>query len=458
MGFKSLVAGVYKDHKVKTIAGPTQNQLSLFFKKQGKLLLSKLDKYEKDFNETTTKYPEVFHVDEFDMVWDEVEQETSADLAEIITKVEVAGLASGVGYNGKTFPFGQVFDLKNPRAQSWFSQHGGSTEYIKGIQTTTKDQIKNLVVKKIEKGESYTQLAKEIQTKFEGFSKDRAKLIAVHESAQAFEGGNRMAIDDLVDLGLEYEKQSNSMKDEKVAPLDVKNDEIGWIPLDQPFPSGHQHAPFHVRCRCWIEYRRIKTDSKSAKVVVAKDFSVERLDAFDNFDPSISVPYRYNKIGLSFDQEDAMYAYKGQDYSKINRCLRGADMSYLSDKKLDEVKRTIAGMKEGFKSEACNCKEPIQVFRGIDSDVASQVLKTGKYTDKGFTSTTLSYNKALKGFATDFDGGYKNVMSMVVPKGTKIVSFVDEHEVLLSSGQKMKLVMVEEMTESKIRMLHMVIE
>lgn len=256
MPLKSNAVGIYKEAKIAKLARPVRAKLATFFRHQRVLLLRELDKHKAAFEVPSDKYPEVFHVDEYDFIWDDIEDETTDDLQNIVVSAEIKGMEAGVGFNGKMFPFGQVFDLENPRAIEWFAKHGGSVDYIKGIQETTKNQIKTLVTQTVKEGDSYSNLAKKIRTKFDGFSKERAKLISVHELGQAFEGGNRLAVDDLADLGMTFEKRANSMRDGLVSPMCVENDEKGWIPKDESFPSGHQNSPFHIRCRCWTEYRR----------------------------------------------------------------------------------------------------------------------------------------------------------------------------------------------------------
>lgn len=199
-------------------------------------------------------------------------------------------------------------------------------------------------------------------------------------------------------------------------------------------------------------------DNKKIDTIKTDLLTDERIDELDYFNPNDKTPYLYNRIDLDFDQEDAFFLYKGQDYSQINSMLRGMDMSYLSEKRREEVKETIKQMDLGYKSDATICREPIQVFRGIDSETAEKAIKSGAYTDEGYTSTSLSFRRPLRGFATNYDGGYKNVISAVIPKGKRIVSFVDEDEILISRGVEMKLTMVEEFESSKVRILHMVIE
>jgi hypothetical protein len=152
---------------------------------------------------------------------------------------------------------GGSFDLANPRAVNWFLDKGGSVDYIKGINRTTGDQMKTLIGKAIDNGQSYTQTAKQISQKFDGFSRSRAQMIATHESAQAYEAGNRMIIDTVADTGIQMQKKWMTSGDDLVTPECTANGAEGWIPLKQSHKSGHQEPPRFPRCRCYEIYQEV---------------------------------------------------------------------------------------------------------------------------------------------------------------------------------------------------------
>ncbi len=45
--------------------------------------------------------------------------------------------------------------------------------------------------------------------------------------------------------------------DSEVLLICSRNEKVGWIPVDTPFPSGHMYPPGHLEgCRCTVTYRR----------------------------------------------------------------------------------------------------------------------------------------------------------------------------------------------------------
>ncbi len=71
---------------------------------------------------------------------------------------------------------------------------------------------------------------------------------------------------DLQSAGLPMEKKWSSVGDKSVgnkpAACDIclSNDKIGWIPIDDIFPSGHMHPLAHDGCRCNLQTRFARED------------------------------------------------------------------------------------------------------------------------------------------------------------------------------------------------------
>lgn len=456
MDFKSASIGLYKDRQINRLSRTSQKKLSVFFKKQRRLLMSKLSKYEYVFDKSVGQYAEAFDYKDMDLVWDNVEASTNDELQDIVVETEENGMTEGIKFGANQFPFGQTFDLTNPNATKWFDEHGGSVDYIKGIQKTTGDQIKTIVSSAIHEGKGFNYMAKQINRRFEGFSKERSKLIAVHESAQAFEGGNRLAIDDLAEKGLQFRKRSNSMKDNKVSLMCVENDAIGWIPLDKPFPSGHQNAPFHVRCRCWIEYERITPKGDEVdKILVNKTSDTQKKSMYADRWNDIEA-YEASTLGMSKTQEKSLMGYKSYNFNNMNRFMRGQLSPTFPAKELKSLGFRTKSMASIFKKKGTKTKETLVVYRGVSRRVYDNIFKYGKYTDKGFMSTTVDLTTAKK-FSGITPDGYQNVMKVVLPKGVRGISFKDESELILKPGMELKLVMVEEFKDQKLRISHMAV-
>jgi SPP1 gp7 family putative phage head morphogenesis protein len=149
-----------------------------------------------------------------------------------------------------------TFNLANPRAVAWFHEHGGSVDYIAGIQENTGTRIKEIITDGLKKGQSYSQTAKQISDQFDEFSRARATRIAVYETAQAYEQGNMLFAQSLKDDGVEMEKMYQTSEDALVSDLCRGNQDDGWIPIDEFHSSGVQEPPGHVNCRCYEVYRQ----------------------------------------------------------------------------------------------------------------------------------------------------------------------------------------------------------
>jgi len=191
-----------------------------------------------------------------------------ATLADFLTPIEeAAGAAIAAAAKHRVAEFGVsfAFDLKNPRAVQAIKDRGAAA--VANIDATTRDEIARIITQGMEEGYNYQKVARQIVAKYEEFGvgkpqahiRNRAELIAVTEAAEAYETGNRLVIDEMTAVGLEMEMSWSTVGDERVSEGCIANAAVGWIPVDQLFPSGHQHAPRFPGCRCAILYRRRPT-------------------------------------------------------------------------------------------------------------------------------------------------------------------------------------------------------
>lgn len=240
-----------------------------FFNHQRNVFLREFGRYKDLFPERASRSPlasklieadRQLTLDDFDDSWSQTELETSLKLQALILVVEYAALVMGANSAKSLFVsgIGGSFDLANPRAVAWYSQHGGSLDYIKDIQATSKDQLQTIITKSLDEGWSYNKTSQVIREKFTDFSRSRAQLIATHEAAQAYEAGNRIFIEGVADTGVNVEKMWNNSGDDRVTDGCRVNTADGWIPLDREHSSGHQNPPRFVACRCWESYREAK--------------------------------------------------------------------------------------------------------------------------------------------------------------------------------------------------------
>jgi hypothetical protein len=243
-----------------------------FFLKQGKTFLKNIAEYKEDFPESAHKSlfarrlidaaGKKFNFTDFDTAWTATEAATNPKLQKLILEIEQEAMTKGsaavdqlfIGPNAADFLGRTSFTLENPRAVAWFSQNGGSLDYIKDIQGTSKDQLQTLITHSLDEGWSYNQTSKAISQKFEGMSRTRSKLIATNEAAQAYEAGTRGFIDGLSDLGVEMVKRWNNSEDGNVSAGCQANTADGWIALDREHTSGHQNPPRFPGCRCYETY------------------------------------------------------------------------------------------------------------------------------------------------------------------------------------------------------------
>ncbi len=192
-------------------------------------------------------------------------QATLADFLAPIEEAAGAAITAAAKHRVAEFGVDFLFDLKNPRAVRAIRDRGAAA--VANIDATTRDEIARIITQGMEDGYNYQQVARQIVAKYDEFGvgkpqahiRNRAELIAVTEAAEAYETGNRLVIDEMTAVGLEMEKQWSTVGDERVSAGCRANSQAGWIPVDEPFPSGHQHPPRFPGCRCATLYRRRPT-------------------------------------------------------------------------------------------------------------------------------------------------------------------------------------------------------
>jgi len=154
-----------------------------------------------------------------------------------------------------------AFDLKNPRAVNYLRDYGA--KLITKINETTRETLQTLIAQGTEEGWSYKRTAGEIISRFEEMAvgkpqehiDSRAHLIAITETGNAYEEGNRIVAKDLQDAGIEQEKFWSTVGDDRVSEGCQENEAAGWIGIDEEFPSGDQRPLRFPGCRCLALYR-----------------------------------------------------------------------------------------------------------------------------------------------------------------------------------------------------------
>jgi len=261
--------GLQKRLEIDRIATQHKPRFAAFFRNQKTRTLEEFRKYQFLFTESYRALREEVRPNEFltthdwDRLWQEVGRDTFDELQKTIVNTEADGLIKGALQFKKILPTDKTtFNLANPRAVEWFLKNGGSVDYIKGINTTTSNQIKTIIRQAIDEGWSYTQTAKEISDKFDEFSRERAKSIAIYETGSAYEQGNMLFAQSLEDDGIRMVKTWMTSHDDQVSEGCQENEDEGPIPINQYHRSGHMQPPrFPGRggsggCRCYEIYEQ----------------------------------------------------------------------------------------------------------------------------------------------------------------------------------------------------------
>ena len=243
-------------------------RLGGLFRKQGALLLTKLEVIQPYFTRRDALLehagPECF--------WESVDDElsgafvdifggTQAQAEDALAMTLTQGLAAGFTDAASGFGIEGSFSLSNHRATDWAS--GNAADRVAGINSTTELQIRNIVTTGLQNGTSYGEVANQISKRFSDFAGDdphsyirsRAELVAVTENAFAYESGSRNLVDEITAVGITMEKSYGGPRDGITSDGCLENLDAGWIPLDQPFPTGIQHPPNHPGCRHDTMYR-----------------------------------------------------------------------------------------------------------------------------------------------------------------------------------------------------------
>lgn len=186
------------------------------------------------------------------------ETEWAGTLAEVLATVAVEAARSAV----KDLQFTGSFDLPTARIEQQIRDH--AAELVSGVNQTTRNEIKKILEDAIAERLSYGETAALLRNRFVEFGKllpqrhirDRAELIAVTETGNAYVRGQQEIGQSLQDVGIRMEKSWFTAGDERVESECEGNEGEGWIPWDALFSSGHDAPLAHPACRCALQMRR----------------------------------------------------------------------------------------------------------------------------------------------------------------------------------------------------------
>jgi len=136
-----------------------------------------------------------------------------------------------------------AFDVDNPFVQAILSD---LATRVRDIAETTREEIRGLVGQAAAEGWSVEQLARAIEGLGEGHSRERARLIALTESAEAYSRGSIAA----------YRASGVVQGKEWLLgpePCPICQGLGGQVvDLGEEFARGIAHPPAHPRCTCAI--------------------------------------------------------------------------------------------------------------------------------------------------------------------------------------------------------------
>jgi hypothetical protein len=242
------------------------------FKEQGRLFVRGLSKLRNRFTEAAqtghwrATIPSPFGNDkqiivdeamaptEWMFIFYDVANKTFGLFEKPIDSAVQASLASGAVRQIADLGLNISFDLKNPRAVAYLEKYGAAQ--VTKINETTRDYLHTVLTQAISEGWSYDRTAEAIIQRYKEFQvgsplehiDSRAHLIAVTETGNAYTEGNLMVAQDLQDAGIEMEKawsRASDFQDEC-----AQNEAAGWIPINDPFPSGDMRPLAHPGCLC----------------------------------------------------------------------------------------------------------------------------------------------------------------------------------------------------------------
>lgn len=274
--FLETTAAVSFNRRKRRALAPIERRLEAAmqraFRRQGRVFVKKLAKLKDRFPTETSeaRLSEAIEEWEWLALYAAAVQETLKAFTEPIDLAAQRALKMGALHVLADAGVALSFTLKNPRAVAYLREYGA--QRVTMINETTRQYIKTVITQGVEEGWSYDRMAKAITARYEEFAvgqpqqhiASRAHLVAVTEAGEAYCQGNQIVAEDLQDAGLEMEKKWSTVGDSRVSDGCRENEAVGWIPLNQAFPSGHQRPLRFPGCRCDCLYRRKQASVQQA--------------------------------------------------------------------------------------------------------------------------------------------------------------------------------------------------
>lgn len=231
-----------------------ERDFKLIWSHQKTLFLREMVRYRGQFTESLSE-------DQIDRIMNKVSIITATEMETAIRTGRMSAMTTAAEHFISVNKFDISFSLANPKAVEYLAQ-SGATRVV--IDRTTQGYIRTIVTEGAEKGWSYNKTASEISKRFDGFSvklpqkhlRNRAELVVVNETGNAYEVATSSVVDDMERKGLLMEKSWMTSGDDRVSSGCAKNEAAGWLLNAEAFPSEHMHPLRFPGCRCTTLYRR----------------------------------------------------------------------------------------------------------------------------------------------------------------------------------------------------------
>jgi hypothetical protein len=139
-------------------------------------------------------------------------------------------------------------------------------EFGEDIDDTTCGRLASAVADTFARGGSYDDVVSAIKDVFSKASSVRADMIARTALADAYNG----ALLRSAKAGTKYKYKSWAPDGQCCGEICQPNVDAGPIPIDEPFPSGHQAPTGHLGCDCSIEFVKAEELPEWVKRAAAK--------------------------------------------------------------------------------------------------------------------------------------------------------------------------------------------
>jgi len=119
------------------------------------------------------------------------------------------------------------------------------------IEATSIERLQNALADAWDAGGTYTDMVAAVNDTFEDFSETRSGLIAVTESADAYNAGRQE-----IASQLGFDEHAWETESGDPCPECEANEAQGFIDIDEDFQSGDDAPTAHPNCECVVNFRR----------------------------------------------------------------------------------------------------------------------------------------------------------------------------------------------------------